>query len=270
MAARRGPRPERTAEELLEAERSKIEGRALEEWIDEGALRAEAAGATSRALGKPARRQRSTHLDPETAAEIGSVVRDPRRAAVLRERLAQAQDALDHERYDEARHVSTRLLRELSTVAAVHQVLGLAAYRSGRWKQAAGELELALQLSPDVTLLPVLADAYRALKRWRDVEQVWADVRAASPSQEILAEARIVAAGAQADQGDLQGALQTMSRTTQVPKRVREHHLRQWYVLADLHDRAGDTLQAARWFERIAATDRDFVDVAERLRALGR
>ena len=68
----------------------KIEGRALEEWIDEGALRDEAAGATSRALGKQARRQRSTHLDPETAAEIGSVVRDPRRAAVLRDRLAQA------------------------------------------------------------------------------------------------------------------------------------------------------------------------------------
>ncbi len=49
-----------------------------------------------------------------------------------------------------------------------------------------------------------------------------------------------MAAGAQADRGDLKGALRTMSRATQIPKRVRDHHLRQWYVLGDLHDRAGD------------------------------
>ena len=30
------------------------------------------------------------------------------------------------------------------------------------------------------------------------------------------------------------------------PKRVREHHLRQWYVLGDLHDRAGDPIEATR------------------------
>ena len=88
--------------------------------------------------------------------------------------------------------------------------------------------------------------------------------------QEVLAEARIVAAGAHADRGDLVGALRTMSRATQVPKRVRDHHLRQWYVLGDLHDRAGDPLEATRWFQLVADHDRDFVDVVDRLRALGR
>ncbi len=85
-----------------------------------------------------------------------------------------------------------------------------------------------------------------------------------------MAEARIVAAGAEADQGDLQAALRTMSKAAVVPKRVRDHNLRQWYVLADLHDRAGDTLEAARWFRLVAEHDRDFVDVTDRLRALGR
>ena len=79
-----------------------------------------------------------------------------------------------------------------------------------------------------------------------------------------------MAAGAKADQGDLKGALQTMARATQVPKRVRDHHLRQWYVLGDLHDRAGDPLEATRWFELVATHDRDFVDVVDRLRSLGR
>ena len=90
--------------------------------------------------------------------------------------LAQAQDALDRERFDDARRIATQLLRELPDVAAVHEVLGLASYRSGRWKQAATALEAAQQLHPTVELLPVLADVYRAQRRWADVERIWEDV----------------------------------------------------------------------------------------------
>jgi len=61
-----------------------------------------------------------------------------------------------------------------------------------------------------------------------------------------------------------------MQSVAQPPKRVREHHLRQWYVLADLHDRAGDTIAARRWFREVAHHDPGFADVDERLRALGR
>ena len=73
---------------------------------------------------------------------------------MLTERLGHAQEALERERYDDARRIATSLLRELSDVAAVHEVIGLAAYRSGRWKQAAQELELAQELHPTVELLP--------------------------------------------------------------------------------------------------------------------
>ncbi len=152
----------------------------------------------------------------------------------------------------------------------MHRVVGLAAYRSGRWKQAVSELEAAQLRRPSVELMPVLADAYRALGRWRDVDRVWDEVRAISPAQDVLAEARIVVAGAEADRGDLQAALRTMERAKQVPKRVRDHHLRQWYVLGDLYDRAGDPIEAAKWFELVARHDSDFVDVGDRLRALGR
>jgi tetratricopeptide (TPR) repeat protein len=118
--------------------------------------------------------------------------------------------------------------------------------------------------------MPVLADAYRALGRWRDVERIWGEVREISPAQDVLAEARIVAAGAEADRGDLHAALRIMAKAKQVPKRVRDHHLRQWYVLGDLYDRAGDPLEAARWLELVARHDPEFVDVGDRLRALGR
>jgi hypothetical protein len=41
-------------------------------------------------------------------------------------------------------------------------------------------------------------------------------------------------------------------------------------MLADLLDRAGDTVGAVRFFEQIAKADSDYVDVRQRLRALGR
>jgi tetratricopeptide (TPR) repeat protein len=265
----RGPRPPRDPD----AERLAIESRTLDEWIDEGSLRDEATDAAGRARRvPPKRRPRTTagHVDTETSAQIRARAPDDRRASHIVERLAQAQDALERERFDDARRIATPLLRSVPQVPAVHEVIGLAAYRSGRWKQAVTELEAAQSLRPTVELLPVLADGYRALRRWGEVERIWSEVRAMSPAQEILAEARIVAAGAQADQGDLQGALRTMARAKQSPRRVRDHHLRQWYVLADLYDRAGDPLEATRWFELVARHDPEFVDVAERLQSLGR
>jgi hypothetical protein len=61
-----------------------------------------------------------------------------------------------------------------------------------------------------------------------------------------------------------------MQRGAEVPKKIRDHHLRQWYVIADLHDRSGDIIKARRFFGMIAAADPDFADVSDRLRALGR
>lgn len=166
--------------------------------------------------------------------------------------------------------MATALVKELPTVAAVHEVKGLAAYRLGRWKEASSSLELALELREEASLLPVLADCYRAQRRFLDVDAVWLKVRQMSPSHDIMAEARIVAAGALADQGNLAGAIALMEPATSSPKRVRDHHLRQWYVIADLYDRAGDTMSASRWFTTISSHNPEFSDVKSRLRSLGR
>ena len=94
-----------------EAERAKIEGRELEQWLDEGAIRAEAASAATRAAAPPrprppaARRWRRRRR-----RAIGADARDSKRAAVLTERLGQAQEALDREHLDEARQLALQLL----------------------------------------------------------------------------------------------------------------------------------------------------------------
>lgn len=232
-------------------------------------MRAEAVAAARRAAGDAPRGQRApTRLDPDVHAEITAAA-GPRSADALR-RLAAASEALDRERFDEAHRMVAPLIRQFPGVAAVHELAGLASYRSGRWNQAISELETARALNSSVALLPVLADCYRALRRWVEVEAIWQEVRAASPDHEIAAEARIVVAGSLADRGDLKAAIKLLSGAMRVPKKVREHHLRQWYVLADLCDRAGDTVGAARWFRTIADIDPLYVDVADRLRALGR
>lgn len=265
VRARRGPR--RTPI-TPEGEQAKIEGRQTEQWVDEGSTNFEDELTTNRSAGG-GRDRLTPEVDPEVVAEIHDAV-DPGRAARLSERLASAAAALDRERFDEARRMVAPLVRELPRVAAVHEVSGLASYRTDRWKQAAQSLELARQLRPDPSLLPVLADCYRALKQWKDVDTVWADIRASSPPHEIMAEGRIVVASSLADRGELKQAIELMSAAAKPPKRVRDHHLRQWYVLADLYDRAGDTVAASRWFREIAQHDPAFSDVRDRLRSLGR
>jgi tetratricopeptide (TPR) repeat protein len=275
VRARRGPRPARDPA----AEQARIEQRTIERWeIDDDLggldadLRGEASQAARRAGGAGVRppRRFGSPVPPEVAAEIAALAPDRRVADRAVARFGQAQDALDRDRLTEARQLIGQVLKAVPGLAAAHEIAGLVAYRSGRWRDAVRELTTAQEARPNIALLPVIADSYRALRRWNDVERLWLEIRQVSPSQDVMAEARIVAAGAQADRGDLAGALQTMAGVPASPKRVRDHHLRQWYVLGDLHDRAGNTLDATRWFERVAGHDPRFVDVAARLRALGR
>lgn len=60
-----------------------------------------------------------------------------------------------------------------------------------------------------------------------------------------MAEGRIVMAGALADQGDFAAAIKLLVRVADAPKKIREYHLKQWYVLADLYDRSGDVVRGS-------------------------
>ena len=266
---RRAPRTPRDPE----LERQKIADRTLETWIDDGSVRDEARHAASRAsAGTPEsapKRRAPRPLDPEVAGELTDAL-GKQRGARLAERLAQASEALDRERYQEARRIAGAIAKEAPDVAAAHEVHGLASYRLGMFKPAVRSLEAAFDLHPDPSIMPVIADCYRALGRWSSVDRVWREIREMSPSQEVLAEGRIVAAGALADQGDLRGALAVMEPATKRAKTVRDHHLRQYYVLGDLYDRVGDPIAARRWFGAVAEVDPAFADVDQRLRTLGR
>jgi tetratricopeptide (TPR) repeat protein len=114
-------------------------------------------------------------------------------------------------------------------------------------------------------------DCQRALHKPKKVAALWAELRQSSPEPDVLAEGRIVAAASLADAGDLNGAIAMLS-TAGAAKALRnpsERHVRQWYLLADLNERAGDVPKAREYFERVFRADPEAYDVAERLRGLG-
>jgi tetratricopeptide (TPR) repeat protein len=228
--------------------------------VDEGSQR------ESGRLMKPARVPERLPADLRDGLrdDLGEVT-----ATRVEAKLLEARRAFDRDRYAEARSVLTPIARRVPTAAAVRELLGLTNYRMGNWKQATAELEAYRSLTGAVDQHPVLMDCERAQQHWGRVDELWAELKAASPSAPLVAEGRIVAAGAKADRGDLRGALRELHKVAVTPvKRPQEHHLRQWYVLGDLNERLGELPAARAWFRQVRDVDPDFADVADRVRRL--
>lgn len=241
-----------------------------ETWLDEGPVRETAQDAVDRAEGVPKTRSKTKPLPPEVVVELQQAV-GSKRAVKLEERLDAARGAFERERYSDAKRIIAKLAEEAPGSPAVRELHGLTLYRLERWRQAAAELEAYRLLTDDYDQHPVLADCYRALKRYSTVEELWGELKAASPSAEIMAEGRIVMAGALADQGQLKEAIALLDRAaSSPPKKIRDFHLRTWYALADLYDRSGNAPRARQLFRQVNELAPGFADVEYRLRGLGR
>jgi tetratricopeptide (TPR) repeat protein len=205
---------------------------------------------------------------PGSVVDELSAAAGAQRGQKLAARIADATYAYDRERYDEARRILRSLVSEVPESPAVQELYGLVLYRVGQWAQAVRHLEAYRQLSGAYDQHPVLADCYRALRRYSEADELWEDLQLASPSGDLVAEGRIVAAGCRADQGDLAGAISVLERAGKRVDRPQERHLRQWYFLGDLYERAGEVPKARELFARVAALDPDAFDVRARLRSL--
>jgi tetratricopeptide (TPR) repeat protein len=165
-----------------------------------------------------------------------------------------------------------RILRPLRDqypdAAAVRELIGLCHYRLGQYPATEKELRAFVDLTGSVEQHPVLMDAVRAQRKWAQVNELWDELAAASPSAALVAEGRIVLAGSLADRGRLRDAIAVLERRSDNVRRPAEHHLRVWYALADLNERAGDIPRARELFDRVRRADPAFADVAERLLAL--
>ncbi len=229
--------------------------------------------AASRALAKVPRAARVPTLPADVASGIRRAAdgATARRREALVERMEKAVAAYERGRYSEAARYGNELAREVGSVPEVRRLAGFAAYRLGRWRDASRHLGAYSELSDEADALPALMDALRALGRHARVAAVWSELRHRSPDADLLAEARMVAAGSLADRGQLHEAIELLSSTGAARglRNPSDRHLRQWYALGDLYERAGDLPRARELFLRVARVDREAYDVAERLDALG-
>jgi tetratricopeptide (TPR) repeat protein len=235
-----------------------------EVWVRDA--EAEAPASPTRPAVRSGRKPKT--LPSEVSSELADQVSGAK-VVRLQQRLTDAAGAYERDRYGDAARILKPLAEQAPGAAAVRELYGLALYRLGRWDAAIKELEAFRQLSDSPDQLPTLADCYRAKKRWKDVDATWEELRHESPGPELLAEGRLVYAGALADRGRLAEAIALLEQAKTDGKKPKPDHLRTWYALADLYERAGEVPRARELFRRVLRFDVELYDTAERLAAIG-
>jgi len=202
----------------------------------------------------------------ELVAAVGKA-----RAPRLAERLAAAARAYERDRYTDALRMTRVLVREAPDAPGARELHGLVCYRLGRWREAVTHLEAARAAGDDPSQIPVLMDCHRAMGHRRVVAALWEELRASSPPPDVLVEGRLVRAEDLADRGQIDEAIALVAGAggARNLRHPGDRHLRQWYVLADLYERAGDVPRARDLFARVVAADPELADAALRLGMLG-
>lgn len=209
----------------------------------------------------------------------GDVAADVRKAfigtAYMREKmvntLTRAAEAYDRKRYEEALRLGRVVADATPGVAAVRELTGLAAYRAERWSMSKIHLRSYFTITGDPEHLPLVMDADRANHRYRAVEKTFEELQTSEPTAEVLAEGRIVMAATWADQRQFEEAIDLLIKAG-AAKNLRNpsyRHVRLWYALADVYDRAGDTTAARELFARVVIAEPDAYDAADRVVELG-
>jgi tetratricopeptide (TPR) repeat protein len=222
---------------------------------------------SSRGRSAPPARRRRKRGPADVQQELGRLA--GRNASRALTQLMAAADAFANDREREALRLLRPLRDQLPDSPSVRELTGLVQYRLGNYAAAAKELEAYAELSDAVDQNPVLMDCYRAQRRWRKVADLWTELAAVSPNAELVTEGRIVYAGALADQGRMPEALALLRKRAERATKPVDHHLRLWYALGDLEERAGNLARARVLFHQVRKVDPSFADVAERLAALG-
>jgi tetratricopeptide (TPR) repeat protein len=151
---------------------------------------------------------------------------------------------------EEAKALAPRL-------AAIREVVGLAAYRMGRWEQALAELRTYRRLSGDSTHLPIEMDILRALERPEEVEASYALLRRLGGSQAALDEGKVVFGAFLLDQDRADEAWR-LTRPANLRAVPTDGQLRVWYVAARAAARLGDRAGSRRLYQAIVEADPGF------------
>ncbi|GLY92736.1 hypothetical protein Airi02_106640 [Actinoallomurus iriomotensis] len=201
-------------------------------------------------------------LDRAAKAELRTLPKDLAKAVARH--LVMAGRLLDEDAEQAYQH-TLAARRKAARVGVVREACGLAAYHAGLWSVALSELRTARRLTGQEAYLSVMADAERGLGRpERALDLARSDEAKRLPPAEAI-EMRIVESGARRDLGQHDAAVLALQIPELKDERLRPWSARLFYAYADALADAGREEEAADWFARAAAADRDGeTDAAER------
>ena len=184
-----------------------------------------------------------------------------RRAPAL-SRLSKAMAKFADERYGAALQDLRRAKELAPRSSAVRELLGLAAYRSGRWEEGLREARAYRRIAGDPTHMPVEMDCLRALGRSDDVTKTWERIQEHDVSAAVGNEARVVYASFLLDEGRPRDAW-SVTKPGRLVASPGPGELRRWYVAARAAVEAGDRDAAARIVAALDEQEVDFEGVDE-------
>jgi tetratricopeptide (TPR) repeat protein len=206
-------------------------------------------------------------LAPEVRRELSTL--DRANADAVARHLVAAGELIDEDPEAALSHARAARARS-GRIAAVREAVGIAAYQCGDWSQAISELRAARRMGSKSPLLPLIADCERGLGRPERALELARGPEAAKLTGDEADEMRIVTAGARADLGQLEQALNVLSTPQLDPTRTGTIAARLFYAYADTLlalDRGDEALQ---WFLHAAAADVEGVtDAEDRVSELG-
>ncbi len=216
-----------------------------------------------RSRTEPEARHEPVHLDENLAAELRATAR-PGKGDILVKVFADAVAAYAAGDLEEAIRLGEQSKHIALRAVAAREFLGLAYYAASRWQEAARELAAFRRISGSDSQNPVIADCYRATGKPEKAVEICDQMRRDEVEAAAFYEGAIVAAGALADLGRVDEAIERLRSLDLSPPVADPHHVRAWYVLGDLLERQGRFTQAREWFEAVDAADPDATDAGGR------
>ena len=207
------------------------------------------------------------HLSDDIVRELHSTAR-PGKAEILVKVFGDAVGAFVAGDFREAIRLGEQAKHMALRSVSIREFLGLALYRSERWAEAVTELSAYRRISGSRSQNPVLADCYRAMGKPERALELCAELDPEADQVAVVYECAIVAAGALAEMGQVDAAIARLEALELRPAVAEQHHVRAWYVLADLLERKGRFSRAREYFEAVAAADPELTDAPERLERL--
>jgi tetratricopeptide (TPR) repeat protein len=206
-------------------------------------------------------------LSREVVEDIRATARGGRANEAIK-LLEEAVSALSRDRPQAAAKAASQAKAVAPRSGAIREVLGIARYREGRFREALSELQTYRRITGRLDQNHLIADSHRALGAPEKAVALVQEVLTARVPDEARAEAAVVGGAALADLGRYEEALSLLRKFSTKAEMARPHDLRVWYVTGDVLERAGRKAEAAKEFRRIVRHDPSAFDAAERLAAL--